>query len=122
VIDLNALRERTGHDEELVREVMRDFLAVSEQMVGEVARSVEAGDFPDVSRHSHRLRGALTVLGATTAASAAGQLESASGRTTPPPDAHAWLTSMVAALREQVDEACAQMRAYCEGGAESREM
>ncbi len=118
MIDLRALRERTGHDEELVREVMQDFLSVSDRMMDEVVRSVEAGALPDASLHSHRLRGALTVLGATRAASAAGQLESATGKAA---DAGPSLSSMVVALREQVDQACASMRAYCEKEAEARE-
>jgi CheY-like chemotaxis protein len=74
-VDLAALFERASQDEDLVREVLHDFLSTCDDMLGEVVMGVDSRDFSTAAIKAHRLRGALLALGANRAAEAAGEVE-----------------------------------------------
>lgn len=115
ILDLAELRERAGHDEELVVELLGDFL----DRAGEVATLTEAanaGDYTKAARLAHRLKGSLLALGAKAAARAASTVEHqaaarAADTTASPGDASPLLTASIAALTVRHAEACCAMRA-----------
>lgn len=118
-LDLAALFERASQDEELVREVLQDFLATSDAMLRELVTSVEAREFSTAAAKAHRLRGALLALGATRAAQAAGEVELAgfaiagtSAMTAAHGDA---LANTLVVLQERLASACSEMRRFVGG-------
>ena len=74
-VDLAALRERACQDDELVREVLLDFLSTSDELVGEMIGFANTGRFAEAAARAHRVRGALLALGAGRAAEAATEVE-----------------------------------------------
>jgi HPt (histidine-containing phosphotransfer) domain-containing protein len=74
-VDLPALRERACQDDELVREVLLDFLSTSDELVGEMIGFANTGRFSEAAARAHRVRGALLALGANRAAEAATEVE-----------------------------------------------
>lgn len=115
-VDLPALRARAGNDEELLREVLGDFLRDVGSLRGAVEVSIDDGRFGDAGRAAHRIRGALLALGADRAALAASALEDGAG-------ALVAVTEPTEAQRDQVSaqlvtfatclaDACAEMKRY----------
>lgn len=74
LLDLAALRDRAGHDEALVCELLEDFLA---RGVGtsQLCSALEAHAFGELATLAHRLRGALLALGARSAGAVAEEVE-----------------------------------------------
>jgi HPt (histidine-containing phosphotransfer) domain-containing protein len=115
-LDLPALRARASNDEELVREVLDDFLRDVGALRGAVDASVDDRHFADAGRAAHRIRGALLALGAGPAAAAASALEAgacALGTVTDPSEAQRGeVSALLLTFRRRLDEACAAMRSY----------
>jgi HPt (histidine-containing phosphotransfer) domain-containing protein len=119
-VDIPALRARAGDDEELVREVLADFLRDVGDLRGVVDGSVGDGRFADAGRAAHRIRGALLALGAGPAAGAASALEAcaftlASG-TEPAAVERGQIAALLAVFGACLDAACAEMRRYLGDG------
>ena len=74
-VNLAALRERACQDDELVREVLLDFVSTSDELVGEMIGFANTGRFAEAAARAHRVRGALLALGANRAAEAATEVE-----------------------------------------------
>lgn len=115
ILDLAELRERAGHDEELVCELLGDFLDRAGEIVT-LNEAASAGDYTKVSRLAHRLKGSLLALGAKAAARAASTVEhQATARAADPgaaaTDPTPLLTASLAALTVRHQEACCAMRA-----------
>lgn len=114
VLDLADLRERAGDDEELVLELLGDFLECAQELEG-IADAAAASEFEKTSKLAHRVKGALLTLGAKAAARAASLVEyQASALSTRGDEAgrgSAELLVAVGHLRVCFDEACAAMRA-----------
>jgi CheY-like chemotaxis protein len=75
VLDLEDLRARTGDDEALIAELFQDFLRHGERWSETLHEAAEAQAFADLSPLAHRLRGALSALGARRAGAAAAEVE-----------------------------------------------
>jgi hypothetical protein len=114
VLDVEVLRDRAGRDEPFVVEQLEDFLCRGVSMQ-EVLAAADARDFDLLETLTHRLKGALVSLAATTAAAAAGEVElraatlAISGDS---PDARAIvaLTGALLELDERFDEVSDAMR------------
>lgn len=123
VLDLEELRVRAGRDEDLVIELLGDFLERTSEMSA-LAASVAIGDFLTTSKLAHRLKGALLALGAKAAARAAMAVEhqaaALAAETTAPLSAES-LEGAVAALRTHCAEACAAMQAACDAAPVKRD-
>lgn len=74
-LDLAALRDRACQDEDLVREVILEFLTTSDELVGEIITFANTNRFAEAAARAHRIRGALQALGAGRAAEAATEVE-----------------------------------------------
>jgi CheY-like chemotaxis protein len=110
VLDLEALSERAGNDDELVRELLGDFLVLSEGSPLEVVAAIDTNEHGVAAGKAHRLRGALLAIGAVVAGRAMGEVEahasSPSSATEPKRAelAHALRTALTA-----IDEARAEV-------------
>lgn len=130
VLDIEALRERADHDEPFVVELLEDFLCRGVAIV-DLDDAAEVGDFERLGMLAHDLKAALVSLGATSAASAAGQVELRAATLAiarEAPDSRA-VAAIVAALleldqrfqaardamRRVMDEATSHSRAGCRG-------
>ena len=69
------LLERVDNDQELLRELLTIFKEDYPRMRGSLEAAVAAGDLKNSASLSHTLKGMLSSLGATRAATAAGKLE-----------------------------------------------
>lgn len=114
VLDVQALRERAGHDVPFVVEQLEDFLCRGVSMQ-EVLGAAEARDFEQLKTLAHRLRGALVSLAATACAAAAREVELRAATLaiaggSPDPRAITALSGALAELGERFDEAADAMR------------
>ena len=118
-LDLEDLRDRVGGDEELLVELMDDFIhrgvGISELLV-----AAETQAFAEVSKRAHRLKGSLLALGAKPAGKAASNVELqastlAAASSPPDPAAIAALAVAVAELSVRFDEARRAMETVLAG-------
>jgi HPt (histidine-containing phosphotransfer) domain-containing protein len=112
VLDLAELRDRAGGDEELVMELLGDFLTRATE-VTLITDAAQVGDYVKTSKLAHRTKGSLLALGAKAAARAASDVEhqSAMLRDGGPSEAiTAQLAASLATLASRFDEACKAMR------------
>jgi len=116
-IDLAALLVRAGNDDDLMREVIGDFLAGSHELVTSVVTAAAAGDHGAAAAHAHRIRGALLALSAGPAALAAGEVEQLAANVgTATADASAErLAAAVRVFVEVVASVSLEMRRFLEG-------
>lgn len=80
LLDLDDLRDRVCGDEELVRELLADFVALADDLVDGLAQAVHSGDRSATKAAAHRLKGALLAIGANRAAASTRTLEDCSDR------------------------------------------
>jgi len=73
-LDLAELRDRASNDDELVVELLQDFLS-RRSTTFDLKCACTRGSFKELSRLAHRLKGTLLALGAKPAASAASDVE-----------------------------------------------
>jgi HPt (histidine-containing phosphotransfer) domain-containing protein len=76
-VDLTAVLERIGGDEDLLRELTGIYLDDEARLLEEAARAVSAGDADGVRRSAHTLKGAVSNFSASAAWAAAQALETA---------------------------------------------
>jgi CheY-like chemotaxis protein len=118
VVDLSALSERANHEDEFIRELLGDFLALSESTPLEILAAVETGRHDVASAKAHRLRGALLAVGATPAAKAVGEIElhaSALANAPVSEPQRAALSAVVGASLAIVEQARAEVRRFLAG-------
>ena len=96
--DLTAALHYVGGDRELLDELLGIFAEDAPVRMEAIQRAIAGGDTPELMREAHTLKGALKVIGATTAAGLAEGLE-ALGRAGDPNGAH----KLGAALEREVD-------------------
>jgi len=77
ILDLVGLRERLGHNEDLVQEVMQLFLDDCPGYCDLIARAIREADTDSVRVHTHTLKGIVAQLSAPTATACAQTLERA---------------------------------------------
>jgi CheY-like chemotaxis protein len=75
VFDLEAAIENASGAAEILREVARIWLVDGPRRLAELQAAVSTRDTPGIERAAHRLRGALSTMGAGAAAQAAGVVE-----------------------------------------------
>jgi CheY-like chemotaxis protein/HPt (histidine-containing phosphotransfer) domain-containing protein len=76
-VDLNALRELTGGDDEFERELFETFVASGDKCLADIVEAVRASDFETIGKRAHALKGASANIHAHRLCAAASNLESA---------------------------------------------
>jgi two-component system sensor histidine kinase/response regulator len=76
-VDMNALRELTGGDEEFERELVETFVVSGDQCLAEILAALDVKDFDTIGKRAHALKGASANIHAPGLAAAASTLESA---------------------------------------------
>jgi HPt (histidine-containing phosphotransfer) domain-containing protein len=104
-LDASVLEAAVGSDAATVRVVLDDFLASVVEDAGAIDVAIVAHDLSTLTRHAHRIKGAARLVGATTLANVASELEAAgqAGSWGPVGALQTRLQSAMAALREQVE-------------------
>ena len=111
-VDLAALREDLGDDDEMVRDLSRMFANDTPQLMQEIERALEAGDLKTVQRTAHRLKGSIGVFHASEVFAVAHQMETAGERGDDPrarevlPELHSAVEAMLAQLGAHTAAAC----------------
>lgn len=75
ILDLAGLRERVCGDEELVRELLVDFVSIADDLVHDCQKSLDGDRRVELKAMTHRLKGATLAIGATRASRSALILE-----------------------------------------------
>ena len=75
LLDLAGLRDRVCGDEDLVRELLADFVSITDGLVHDVEKALDAEHRVDLKAMTHRLKGALLAIGATRASASSRKLE-----------------------------------------------
>lgn len=75
VLDVDEMRHRLRHDEELIRELLQLFLDFYPECLEDIQRAVRAEDSTAVRETAHRFKGTLRQIHANQAAAAAQTLE-----------------------------------------------
>jgi HPt (histidine-containing phosphotransfer) domain-containing protein len=75
LVDRDALLDRVGGDEDLMREITAIFLAEYPELIQDIERAVAAGDAKGLERAAHSLKGSVSNFGAEAATQAAYRLE-----------------------------------------------
>lgn len=116
ILDLDDLRQRAGGDEDLVLELLGDFLERTAAMAA-IAEAAAAGKFDETSKLAHRLKGSLLALGAKAAARSAAQVEHQASAISadPQPAARDLIEASMRVLDTRFHQACASMRAALAG-------
>lgn len=96
-LDLAGLRERVCGDDELVKELLKDFIEIAGDLVADVVKALATGDRRVLKAAAHRLKGSLLAIGAQRAANATKLVEDGS------------LESDFAALRALLERAAADV-------------
>lgn len=91
VLDLAGLRERVCGDEGLVRELLVDFVSITDGLLHDVDEALVSECRTAVKAMTHRLKGAMLAIGATKASASARLLEDSA------------LTAEFAALRAMLE-------------------
>ncbi|HKN77140.1 MAG TPA: Hpt domain-containing protein [Candidatus Acidoferrum sp.] len=112
VWNVAELLERIDNDQVLLRELLNIFKEDFPQSFRSLQAAVTAEDLKSSSRLSHTLKGMLSSLGATRAASAAAKLEalSSAGETAPMGRALSALESEADSLLPELDAYMAEVR------------
>jgi polar amino acid transport system substrate-binding protein len=76
-VDLGALREITGGDQEFERELLATFVASGDQCLAEILSALRLCDYETIGKRAHALKGASANIHAPGLAAAASSLESA---------------------------------------------
>jgi HPt (histidine-containing phosphotransfer) domain-containing protein len=79
VIDVEEMRRRFGGDDDLVREIAREFVVGLAPMRAALTAASVKNDLVEMGRVAHRLRGALLEVAAPSAAQLARKIEEAPG-------------------------------------------
>ena len=108
-VDLAALREDLGEDDEMVRDLCRMFAKDTPQLMQEIERALEAGELTTVQKTAHRLKGSIGVFHAPEIFAVAHQMETAGERA----DA-ARAREVLAELKGAVDFMLEQLNAAAE--------
>ena len=103
-VDLAVLRQLCGDDQDLMVELLGDFVAVNRSIADELAAAMAAQDRVRVRGCAHNLKGCSRNAGAKTLGNAAQALEHAAGNNEPWP--------RVAALADNVAAALADVEAF----------
>ncbi|MBC8165713.1 MAG: Hpt domain-containing protein [Bryobacteraceae bacterium] len=74
-LEISALLDRVGGDEELLREITGIFLEEYLVLISEIREAVETGDCVQLERSAHSLKGSVSNFGAADATRAACDLE-----------------------------------------------
>jgi len=75
IIDLGVLRAICHGDEEMLQEMLGDFVSINQDVVDDLMRAIEAGKGDDIRSHAHKLKGSAGTAGAKRLAEAAKALE-----------------------------------------------
>ena len=75
--DLEKVRRLCRNDARKVEEMLMLFLSSSEDLLAQLAQSLELHDLPLVARHAHQIKGAAAYLGAETVTVLASEIEAA---------------------------------------------
>jgi CheY-like chemotaxis protein len=62
-VDLERLLEITGHDAEMYRQIVRDYLEQAEEILSEMILAIEARSAPDIRELAHKLCGSSASCG-----------------------------------------------------------
>ena len=76
-VDMNALHELTGGDQEFERELVDTFVSSGDQCLAEIISALRISDFVTIGKRAHALKGASANIHAARLAAAASSLESA---------------------------------------------
>ncbi|HHL71777.1 MAG TPA: Hpt domain-containing protein [Bacteroidetes bacterium] len=60
ILDLDALLDRAGGDEEFLQELFDIFLEDSEILLDQIRKEMEAGDYENLARTAHKLKGSMS--------------------------------------------------------------
>src|SRR3954463_15698749 len=75
LIDREAVLDRVGGDEDLLRDITSIFLAECPTLIGEIQEAVVSGEAKRLERAAHALKGSVSNFGALSATQAAHRLE-----------------------------------------------
>jgi signal transduction histidine kinase/DNA-binding response OmpR family regulator/HPt (histidine-containing phosphotransfer) domain-containing protein len=76
-VDMTALHELTGGDQEFERELLETFVSSGDQCLAEILSALRVSDFVTIGKRAHALKGASANIHAARLAAAASSLESA---------------------------------------------
>jgi CheY-like chemotaxis protein len=76
-VDMTALRELTGGDQEFERELLATFVSSGDQCLAEILSALKVSDYDTIGKRAHALKGASANIHAPGLAAAASSLESA---------------------------------------------
>jgi CheY-like chemotaxis protein len=76
-VDMSALHELTGGDQEFERELLETFVSSGDQCLAEILSALRVSDFDTIGKRAHALKGASANIHAARLAAAASSLESA---------------------------------------------
>jgi CheY-like chemotaxis protein/HPt (histidine-containing phosphotransfer) domain-containing protein len=76
-VDMTALHELTGGDQEFERELLETFVSSGDQCLAEILSALHVSDFVTIGKRAHALKGASANIHAARLAAAASSLESA---------------------------------------------
>lgn len=96
-IDTAALKEITGDDATLARNILNDFLISARDDLAAFDAALAAGDLPEATRQAHRMKGAAALVGARDVRAAAAAAEEA-GRAAAGDALHAHARTLASAL------------------------
>src|SRR5437773_3583071 len=75
ILDLDALRERTGGDAELLADIVHIFLNSYPPVMAKIQQAIVSSDYRGLERAAHNLRGYLVDIHASRASETARELE-----------------------------------------------
>ena len=104
-VDMNALREITGGDEEFERELMETFVSSGDRCLAEILAALRIQDFDTIGKRAHALKGASANIHASGLAAAASSLEIAARK-----NSVEEIDGLVRALGEKLQAVNAQLR------------
>jgi two-component system, sensor histidine kinase and response regulator len=104
-VDMNALREITGGDEEFERELMETFVSSGDQCLAEILAALRIQDFDTIGKRAHALKGASANIHASGLAAAASSLEIAARK-----NSVEEIDGLVRALGDKLKAVNAQLR------------
>lgn len=108
-VDLDALREDLGDDDEIVRSLCSLFSADTPRLMQDIGSALAAGDLKVVHHTAHRLKGSIGVFHAPQVYAVAQQLEDAGKREDPAGsrDVFEELQGAIGAMLQRLDAAAA---------------
>jgi len=102
VFDQARLRERVDHDDDLLRELIELFQKEHTVLLSQMRSAIQNHDPEELERSAHALKGAVAILGALAAQSAAQHLETVGRdkRMSDAPDAYTTLEREIERLQQ----------------------